>query len=118
MKNIERIQSGLKCDNPTCDWVDDSIKEEDYESYIDSPCPKCGENVLTREDYQNSLFLSSLVDFVNNLSEEEIEALTANVDLEKVSKDLGIDVNEQDTLKVTFNVHNGINIEKIEKHGN
>jgi len=43
--------SGLKCDNPNCDYNDPSIKVEDYEKWIDAPCPKCGQSLLTQADY-------------------------------------------------------------------
>lgn len=38
--------SGLKCDGPTCDYEDPAIKVEDYEQYIDKPCPKCGASLV------------------------------------------------------------------------
>lgn len=44
--------SGLKCDNPSCDYVDPTIHVEDYEKYVNAPCPKCGANLLTEQDYQ------------------------------------------------------------------
>lgn len=44
------IGGGLKCDNPECDFVDMSIKVEEYESWLNAPCPKCGSNLLTQGD--------------------------------------------------------------------
>ena len=44
--------SGLKCDNPNCDYRDDSIQYEEYPKYIGYPCPKCGAVLLTKEDYK------------------------------------------------------------------
>jgi len=43
--------SGLQCDKPGCNYVDPSIKLEDYKSYINYPCPKCGSSLLTQADY-------------------------------------------------------------------
>lgn len=43
---------GLKCDNPNCDFVDMSIEIEDYDTWVNKPCPKCGANLLTVEDYK------------------------------------------------------------------
>ena len=43
--------SGLKCDNPDCDYKDDTIDSVDYEQHIDKPCPDCGESLLTQDDY-------------------------------------------------------------------
>lgn len=42
--------SGIKCDNTSCDFADDTVKFEEYEDWLDKPCPKCGENLLTEED--------------------------------------------------------------------
>lgn len=42
--------TGIKCDCETCDFKDDSVIINDYEDYLDKPCPKCGENLLTEED--------------------------------------------------------------------
>jgi len=43
--------SGLKCD--VCDYKDDSINVENYFDYINFPCPKCGQPLLTKADYDN-----------------------------------------------------------------
>lgn len=48
--NMNLVGGGLKCDNPTCDFVDMSIAIEDYDNWLNVPCPKCGENLLTQED--------------------------------------------------------------------
>lgn len=44
------VGGGLKCDNPSCDFVDMSIEIEDYDNWLNAPCPKCGANLLTQED--------------------------------------------------------------------
>lgn len=46
---------GIKCDNPACDFYDESVMADQYESYIDKPCPKCGCNLMTRECYEQSI---------------------------------------------------------------
>ncbi len=43
--------SGLKCDNPECEYKDDTVDSVDYEQHIDKPCPDCGESLLTQDDY-------------------------------------------------------------------
>lgn len=42
---------GLKCDNPGCNYRDDTILREEYEKYINHPCPLCGHPILTQADY-------------------------------------------------------------------
>jgi hypothetical protein len=58
--------SGLKCD--CCDYRDDEVRFEDYEKYINYPCPKCREPLLTKEDYQTCLRLINAVKFANAIS--------------------------------------------------
>jgi ssDNA-binding Zn-finger/Zn-ribbon topoisomerase 1 len=48
------LSTGLKCDNPKCDW-NETIKVEDHKKWIGKPCPKCGEVVLTQQDYDTSM---------------------------------------------------------------
>lgn len=42
---------GLKCDNELCDYNDPSVRVEDYYLHVDKGCPKCGENILTKADF-------------------------------------------------------------------
>lgn len=64
---ITPIIGGLKCDNPSCDYQDDSIKLEQYESQINKPCPECGSPLLTQEDYDLVQNMLAMVDLVNSL---------------------------------------------------
>jgi len=41
--------SGIKCDK--CKFSDPTVKYEDYDKWLNKPCPDCGENLLTQEDY-------------------------------------------------------------------
>lgn len=43
---------GIKCDNVKCDYSDKEVKSSDYAKYLNKPCPKCGENLLTEKDYK------------------------------------------------------------------
>ena len=53
---VEIVGGGLKCDNPNCEWHDDSIKVEDYKDWVNVPCPSsCGSNLLTEDDYNKTL---------------------------------------------------------------
>jgi ssDNA-binding Zn-finger/Zn-ribbon topoisomerase 1 len=54
-KAIEYEIKGLKCDNPECDFVDMNIPFEEYESYVNKPCPKCGHPLILKK--QNHLQL-------------------------------------------------------------
>lgn len=49
----------LKCDAEGCDHIE-TVKEL-TEAQIDTPCPKCGANLLTREDYEQSASVMNLM---------------------------------------------------------
>ena len=67
MKNVEVEVHGLKCDAEGCDYEDLSITSEDYADYVNAPCPKCGANLLTPEDYFSFRALQDLADALNEL---------------------------------------------------
>ena len=102
-KRIEEVGNGLKCDNPECDWKDETIKSDDMEKYLNAPCPKCGENILTEQDYKNTKLVLSMVDFINNLTEEEFELLS----------DKEIE-NPKQKVIMHINTHKEIKVERIE----
>ena len=56
------VISGIQCDNPKCDFIDKSVKYEDYPKWLDKECPKCGENLLTKKDYDNCKTMMKIVD--------------------------------------------------------
>jgi len=57
--NIKRI----KCDNR--DYRDNSARLEDYESYLNKPCPWCGANLLTQKDFNTIKRLIAVANFLN-----------------------------------------------------
>lgn len=62
---MEMFETGLKCDNINCDWARTDIRQKDHKQWIDVPCPKCGENVLTKKDYRNfQIFKCVMILFV------------------------------------------------------
>lgn len=63
-KLIEYKGSEIVCDNPVCDYSVQTRKEH-YADFLNQPCPKCGENLLTEKDYKSVLSLFKFVDFVN-----------------------------------------------------
>jgi len=58
---------GIKCDNIDCDFVDMEVKVEDYDKWLNKPCPKCGTNLLTQEDFDNTQLIISLVNTMNKI---------------------------------------------------
>lgn len=73
--NIEKVsEDTLKCDNENCDYVV-SVPMAEWSGWIDKPCPKCGENLLTLADYHNAENVMAMADFINSLSEDELKTL-------------------------------------------
>jgi hypothetical protein len=67
-KLIEKQQEFLiTCDNSNCDYkLEYTDENEEYLFlYIDRACPKCGQNLLTREDYMQYQKLIKIVNFIN-----------------------------------------------------
>lgn len=83
-KNVELIEGGLVCDNKNCDWQDMLISFSEYKEWLNKPCPKCGENVLTEQDLQNAEAMHLAVSLLNNMTEEEINSFAENIDIEKL----------------------------------
>lgn len=68
---------GIKCDNPNCGWADWSVKQEDYDNWVNRPCPVCGENLLTEECNERSKKIlqgfSKLNDLLNRILPEDVK---------------------------------------------
>lgn len=85
MKNaLEMSIYGIKCDNSNCDFNDMNVKVDDYENWLNKPCPKCGENLLTENDYKSTLFLLKMVEVANSIfpqrdDNEEDVTMTINM---------------------------------------
>lgn len=45
--------SGLQCDKSHCGYIDKDINADDYEKYINAPCPSCGSSLLTQNDFNS-----------------------------------------------------------------
>lgn len=58
-KLIETQQEYLiVCDNKQCDYKIKNTTDnpnENVSMYLNTPCPNCGENLLTEEDYLQSM---------------------------------------------------------------
>lgn len=58
---------GLKCDAPDCDYRCNDVTAANYEEWLDKPCPKCGANLLTKEDLALLRAMESTVAWLNEL---------------------------------------------------
>lgn len=64
---LEMNIRGIKCDNISCDFKDMSVKFEDYDKWLNKPCPLCGCNLLTKKDYNKCKKIMKIVKLLNNL---------------------------------------------------
>lgn len=98
MGDIKFDVGGIKCDNPSCDYRDDSVSYEDYQDWLNKPCPCCGENLLTQEDLDN--FKETMNQFKMM---EEITSLYSEDELKIVLENMGIDINNLHNLPIFEN---------------
>ena len=78
---------GIKCDN--CDYRNDDVKVEDYNQWLNKPCPKCEANLLTQADYDNVQKMLSLVDILNGIyapTKEDEELVKVSVEMDGTGK--------------------------------
>ncbi len=116
--NLELTESGLQCDNPKCDWTDKTINFDVYKEWINKPCPKCGENVLTQEDHNNAEAVRLAVEMVNSMSEKELEEKFKYLKSLKegtILDTFGESFKPDDMVKFTINTHKEIKITDIKK---
>ena len=66
------------CDNPSCDYKVENPGGDpraDLSDWVDKPCPKCGENLLTQEDYELHNKMMVLLDAIVDLIPESKEPI-------------------------------------------
>lgn len=104
--NIDLQISGLKCDSPTCDYNDLTVSVNDYKSNINKPCPKCGESLLTQDDYDQTMQMVQAIETLNKMSQEDIDKLTASLSPEEI--DSALDVMNKLKIRKDGEDENGI----------
>ncbi|MET3505476.1 hypothetical protein [Halalkalibacter oceani] len=81
--------TGIKCDTKDCDYNDDSVKVEEYSEWLNKPCPKCGGNLLTQDDYDNVRMMINLTNVLNAVlptPTEDEEFFNIKVDMNGTGK--------------------------------
>ncbi|MNB94637.1 hypothetical protein D3C81_428280 [compost metagenome] len=95
MKDAIRYEiSGIKCDTEGCDFKDETVSLEDYSQWLNKPCPKCGGNLLTEEDYKNVNDLIALTSMLSGLFPQ----------MQNDEEDVHMSVEMDGTGKVDFNI--------------
>ncbi len=88
MKNAMELKiKGIKCDR--CDYKDENVRFEEYEEWLNKPCPECGANLLTQEDLISVKTLVNLTNIFNEIlpkPEDDKEKVTMNVEMNGTGK--------------------------------
>lgn len=66
-KALEMNIRGLKCDAKGCNYINTEIPADEYDSWLNKPCPLCGANLLTEEDLIATKFLMQMVKLTNSI---------------------------------------------------
>ena len=62
---IEKDHHVVVCDKLGCDYEEFYSESSLLKTYINKPCPKCGENLLTEKDYKDYQILMGTINFIN-----------------------------------------------------
>lgn len=88
MKNAMELKiKGIKCDR--CDYKNENVRFEEYEKWLNKPCPKCRANLLTQEDLFSVKTLVNLTNIFNEIlpkPEDDKEKVTMNVEMNGTGK--------------------------------
>ena len=90
----------IKCDNELCDYSHGGADYNTCETLIDTPCPKCGSNLLTLEDYRH--LLESLMTFYlakHMMSKEELLSIYqegANIEVWQATTHNGVNFHKKE----------------------
>lgn len=99
---------GIKCDNPDCDFIDRDVDFLDYEKWLNKPCPKCGENLLTEQDYLNCKILFNATNIINKF------AKNTKYNFDDNEKQIMMNVNMDGTGKMYFEASEIHNVDPVE----
>jgi hypothetical protein len=85
---VQLTARGIKCDNQDCSYRDDSVNLESFSEFLNKPCPVCGENLLTTEDFISITNLVNLVSKLNSIVEvdESIPTETISISMDGSGK--------------------------------
>ena len=68
--------TNLKCDNEECNYVSHKFPNDHIVDLVGAECPLCKSNLLTQVDLDKFILMGNVVDFVNNMSEDEYEEVS------------------------------------------
>ena len=87
-----KSMGGIKCDNPNCNYKDDSVQPNEYPNYLNKPCPICGSNLLTEADFKSFIKIIKVINKVNSFGNKLPKFIQKRLEKGKES-DMSIDFN-------------------------
>ena len=79
----------MKCDALGCDYRTEDVSNETLVTYLNKPCPKCGENLLTDKDFEEfeahqtlAAILNKQIEKISPMTDEEF----SKVELKKFAE--------------------------------
>ena len=96
--------SGIKCDNPECDYEamenESNSYEEIIQKFLNVPCPKCGTPLLVQEDIDARTTLLNLIETVEKIGNTVI---VEGSDDEKEEVTMGLETDGKGNAKLILN---------------
>lgn len=77
--------SGIKCDH--CTYRDDSVSQNDYKFYVNKPCPDCGANLLTVEDFETFIHLKIMAATLNDKVLKELRKVYSDEEIQNMDSE-------------------------------
>lgn len=60
---------GLKCNNQKCFYRNEDVQINEYQEWVNVPCPDCGEILLTQEDLNTVKLLVAGISIANKINQ-------------------------------------------------
>ena len=68
MNIVEVRFKSISCSSKTCNYKARGVKFRNYHKWVDKPCPRCGDVLLSKSDYNRSIVFSEMSEHLNNVS--------------------------------------------------
>ena len=79
-RNLPDPRCGIGCDNKFCDFVDANVTVKGLKDWLNKPCPKCGSNLLTEEDYNRSQKMLDAYNIAQQMTPEQQDEVLSKID--------------------------------------
>lgn len=74
-QHLEMIDLSLICNRKLCKFEIGGIRYKDIAKWLNKPCPKCGDNLLTMKDFDRMVYVKQIQNLVNSLTLKQLSLL-------------------------------------------